>query len=111
MAFAIGLVRYLIRNGVSYQVVAHRPTVSSAAAAHMVGVSAAWLAKSVVLKDDEGARGDAGRFAPPSRSSAPAIAAQLDFATEEELRALSRIASVGAVPPFGSVYGLEVNGG
>lgn len=110
MALAMNLVRYLIRNGVSYEVVAHRPTGSSAAAAHTARVPGACMAKSVLLKDEEGyllavipanSRLHLGRLHRQLRR-------RLGLASEREVEALFRDCSPGAVPPLGSVYGVTV---
>src|SRR3569623_350286 len=110
MALATALVRYLIRNGVSYEVVAHRPTASSVAAARRARVPAGWVAPRVVLLDDVGfllavipaaSRLHLGRLYRQLRRN-------LCLATEEELQALFKDCSLGAVPPLGAVYGLDV---
>ena len=110
MALANSLVRYLIRNGVSYEVVAHQPTACSAATAHVARVPCGRVAKSVVLKDELGYllavlpasnRVQLGRLHQQLRRA-------IGLATEGELQALFWDCAPGAVPPLGPVYGLEV---
>ncbi len=110
MALANSLVRYLIRNGVSYEVVAHQPTRCSTATAHEARVPCSRVAKSVLLKDDEGYllavlpasnRLQLGRLHRQLRRT-------IGLATEGELRGLFADCAPGAVPPLGPVYGLEV---
>lgn len=110
MALAAALVRYMIRNGVSYQVIVHRPTRSSAASANVAQVPGASVAKSIVLKDDTGYL--LAVIPATSRLDLERLHCQvrpcLRFASEDEFQALFEDCSPGVVPPFGSAYGLDV---
>ncbi|MEK7323197.1 MAG: YbaK/EbsC family protein [Pseudomonadota bacterium] len=111
MGLATSLERYLIRNGVSYEVVAHRITACTAAAAHMAQVSTSRVAKSVVLKRD-----NTGYLLAVLPASSRVLLGRLhhqlqralDLASENEVRGLFWDCAPGAVPPFGPAYGLEV---
>lgn len=110
MALATTLVRYLIRNGVGYQVLTHPPTWSSAASAHRARVPGACVAKSVLLKDNEAYL--LAVLPATSRLRLERLRRQfgrnLRLAREDELETLFQDCSPGAVPPFGPVYGLDV---
>jgi len=110
MALALSLERYLIKIGIRYGVVTHRPTKYSMASAHAACVPAGRLAKSVVLRDDQGYL---VAVAPASHrlrlgSLHLQLRRTLGLATELELRALFMDCAVGAIPPLGPVYGLDV---
>lgn len=110
MGLAMLLVRYLIRNGVSYEVVTHRMTACSAASAHMAQVSSSQVAKSVVLKDDTGYL--LAVLPAANRVLLGRLHQQLQraigLATENEVNGLFWDCVPGAVPPLGPAYGLEV---
>jgi Ala-tRNA(Pro) deacylase len=110
MAMAISLEQYLIKNQIRYDVMTHQPTNHSMATAHAAGVPAARLAKSIVVCDEQSFlvavipathRLQLGRLR-------RLLARPVRLATEEELQSLFRDCAIGAIPPLGPVYGLDV---
>jgi len=88
----------------------HPPTQFSMATARAAGISARRLAKSVVLCDE---RGYLVAVVPAThRLRLENLRAQLKrplgLARESELPPLFKDCALGAVPPLGQVYGLEV---
>lgn len=103
--------RVLEQNWIDYETVDHREAFTAqgvAAAAHVSG----WQMAKVLIARDE------GRFVmvvlPASCRLDLAILRRvsgrphLDLATEEETASLFPDCEVGAVPPFGNLYGLDV---
>ena len=110
MALATSLEQYLISNGIRYDVIVHRPTLHSNATANAAHVPAARLAKSVVLRDDQGYL---IAVMPANHrlrlgSLHMQLGRSLGLATEAELRPLFNDCAVGAVPPLGPAYGVDV---
>jgi Ala-tRNA(Pro) deacylase len=110
MALALSLERYLIKCGIRYGVMVHRPTKYSLATAHAACVPAIRLAKSVVLSDEQGYL---LAVAPASHrvrlgSLHLQLKRPLGLATESELCNLFMDCATGAIPPLGPVYGLDV---
>jgi Ala-tRNA(Pro) deacylase len=110
MAMAVSLEQYLIKNRVRYDIMTHHLTEYSMATAHAAGVPAGCLAKSVVLCDEHGYliavipathRLQLGQLRRQ-------MARLLSLATESEIQSLFGDCAVGAVPPMGPAYGLEV---
>lgn len=110
MAIAITLKDFLETSGVHYDIVDHPYSVSSMYTATEAHVSGEQLAKGVVLKDDKGylvavvpathhvqlgkLRKQYNRY--------------FSLADERDLHALFYDCSVGAVPPIGDAYGVDV---
>lgn len=109
MGMAISLQKYLESHPLDYSVLSHDHTESSqhsAAAAHRTGYK---VAKSVLLKDDQGYllavlpachRLHLGRLH-------HALGRNLGLATETELNALFGDCTPGAIPPAGALYDLD----
>ena len=110
MAIAQSLKTYLKEQGLQYEVVRHAHTESStysAAAAHVPGDR---LAKSVLVADEEGYL---LAVVPSShRVQLGELDRQLErklgLATEGELRELFKDCEIGAIPPVGAAYGIEM---
>ncbi len=110
MAISITLQEYLDENRVDYEVLKHPYTYSSmetAASAHVPGSK---LAKSVVLEDN---KGFLMAIVPTTHHvEIDQLAYQLDrpleLATEKELSELFTDCDVGAIPPIGEAYGMEM---
>ena len=110
MAIAITLKRYLADQGIDYEVVTHRPTLSSSQTAQASHVSGDCLAKAVVVKDEDHFMvavlpashhiqlGELRRL----------LDRQVGLATEEEASALFPDCELGAFPAIGPAYGLKV---
>ena len=98
---------FLEREGVPYEVVEHERTQTAAAEARAAGVPAADVAKTVVLRDDEGLR---LAVIPASErldmhKLRQALASKgLRLVTEQEIADEFDQFEVGAVPPFGSMF-------
>ncbi len=110
MAVAMTLQDYLDRWGVEYEVVPHPYTGSSletAEAAHIPGDS---LAKCVVTEDY---RGYLMVVVPASHQVEfeqldDALDRRLELATEQELSDIFTDCEIGAIPPLGEAYGIDV---
>ena len=110
MALALSVERYLIKSGIRYGVMTHHPTKFSMATAHAAGIPARRLAKSVVLRDEVGYL---IAVVPASHrlrlgNLHVQLKRPLGLATESELRSLFTDCELGAIPPLGQAYGLEV---
>jgi Ala-tRNA(Pro) deacylase len=109
MAIAPILQKHLDRN-VTYEVITHDPTMSSTRTAQACHISGDRLAKAIVLRHD-------GRY---MLAVLPAthhvrlsdlktqIGDDVDLAGEDEIRQLFPDCALGAVPPVGECYELDV---
>jgi Ala-tRNA(Pro) deacylase len=109
MAIALTLQQYLAEHGVDYDVLPHRPTLSSMRTAEASHVPGDCLAKAVLLKEDAGYL---LAVLPASHHlRLGELATQLDrklgLATEQEIETVFRDCERGAVPPIGPAYGVE----
>ena len=110
MAISITLQEYLDEKGVDYEILKHPYTYSSmdtAASAHVPGSK---LAKSVVLEDS---KGFLMAIVPTTHHVEIAqlshqLNRPLELATESELSELFTDCDVGAIPPIGEAYGMEM---
>jgi len=109
MAIAPILQKHLDQN-VTYDVVTHDPTMSSSRTAEACHVSGDRLAKAIVLRHD-------GRYLlavlPATHHVRLAdlktqVGDDVDLADEEEIRKLFPDCALGAVPPVGECYELDV---
>jgi len=108
MAIAPILQKHLDRN-VTYEVLTHDPTMSSSRTAQACHVSGERLAKAIVLRHD-------GRYllaVLPATHHVNLVdlktqIGEVDLATEEEIRKLFPDCALGAIPPVGECYELEV---
>jgi len=110
MAIAKTVKSYLDSHKLSYEVVQHPHTSSSAETADAAYIWGDQLAKSVVLEDESGYviavlpashRVDLKKLRQKMRR-------RLELATEAELGEIFRDCEVGAVPPLGDAYGVPV---
>lgn len=110
MAIAISLQEYLKDNAIDYEVLPHPYTTSSMSTAEAAQISGEIIAKSVILEDNNGYvmavlpathRIDIGRL---SRQ----LNRHLGLATEQEVATLFTDCDLGAIPPIGETYGLDV---
>lgn len=102
--------QFLDQQGVSFEVLPHEPTYSAQRMAQAVHVPGDNVAKTVLLKAD-------GQFIlavlPATHQihlemARDALAAHtLELASEDELAHVFADCELGALPPFGSQYGLE----
>jgi Ala-tRNA(Pro) deacylase len=110
MSIAPKIRSHLDDNGVAYDVVSHPHTASSQRTAEEAHVSGDQLAKAVLLERDDGERLLA--VLPASRVvHYPDIDARLGTRTrpveEPALQSSFPDCELGALPPFGAVYGLK----
>lgn len=111
MAIAMTLRQYFADNGIDYQTVPHPRTISASETAEAAHVPGARVAKAVLLK--EGKDSYVLAVLPASHHIRldrlrARLNERLDLATEEEIEALFDDCDVGAVPPVGKAYGLDV---
>jgi Ala-tRNA(Pro) deacylase len=98
---------FLEREGIPYEVVEHERTQTAAAEARAAGVPATDVAKTIVLRDDEGLR---LAVIPASErldihKLGQALASRgLRLVTEQEMADEFDEFEVGAVPPFGLMF-------
>ena len=110
MSIAKTLGRHLTRSGVGFDVVSHPRTLSSTRTAEAAHVSGERLAKAVVLHDEQGYL----LAVVPSTHRLELTAVQrlversMSLATEGEIADLFGDCELGAVPPVGPAYGLDV---
>ncbi len=110
MSLAKTLGRHLTQAGVGYEVLSHPRTLSSTRTAEAAHVSGERLAKAVVLHAEQGYL----LAVVPSthRLELEAVQRLLDrsmsLATEGEIADLFSDCELGAVPPVGPAYGLNV---
>jgi Ala-tRNA(Pro) deacylase len=98
---------FLEREGVPYEVVEHEPTQTAAAEARAAGVPAADVAKTVVLRDQEGLRLaviPASERLDLHKAKEALRSRGLRLVTEQEMAEEFDAVEVGAVPPFGSMF-------
>jgi Ala-tRNA(Pro) deacylase len=98
---------FLDRNGVPYDVVEHELTHSAAAEARAAGMPPAHVAKTVVLRDEEGLRLaviPASERLDMHKAERALGSRGLRLVTEQEMAEQFDDFEVGAVPPFGSMF-------
>ena len=101
---------YLNSNDVRYVTISHSPAYSSQEIAEAAHVSGNELAKTVMVK----IRGElAMAVLPGSRTVnfdklSSGLGAEAELATESEFEDCFPDCEIGAMPPFGPLYGLEV---
>ena len=110
MAMAMTLQDYLGRWGVEYDVLPHPHTASSLETAEAAHVPGDQLAKCVMTEDY---RGYLMVVVPASHQVEfsmldDELDRRLELATEEELADIFTDCEVGAIPPLGEAYGIDV---
>ena len=109
MTIAPTLKSYLDRN-VVYDVITHDPTLSSMGTVHATHIPSHCLAKGIVLRRDGGfmlAVLPASRRIDLSELSVQ-IGEDVELADEHDVVELFEDCAVGAIPPIGKCYGLDV---
>jgi Ala-tRNA(Pro) deacylase len=111
MAIAITLEQYLANNAVDYQTVTHPRALSASQTAEVSHVPGSRLAKAVLLKS----RDESYLLAVLPASHHIRLDALRDWlgrpvalASEEEVETMFDDCDLGAVPPIGGAYGLDV---
>ncbi|MGD2054073.1 MAG: YbaK/EbsC family protein [Gammaproteobacteria bacterium] len=110
MAIAITLQHYLERLGVDYEIIPHPYADTGLDTADRAHVPPDKLAKSVILEDEGGYL---MAVCPASRRIKLGelyreINRRLEFADESELADMLGDCALGAVPPVGELYGVDV---
>ena len=98
---------FLERKGIPYEVVEHEPTQTAAAEARAAGMPPAHVAKTVVLRDQEGLRLaviPASERLDMHKVKHALGSRGLRLVTEQEMAEKFEDFEVGAVPPFGSMF-------
>jgi Ala-tRNA(Pro) deacylase len=95
---------FLERQGVPYEVVEHERTQTAAAEARAAGMPAANVAKTVVLRDDEGLRLAVIPASERLDMHKALVSKGLRLVTEQKMADEFDQFEVGAVPPFGSMF-------
>ena len=109
MTIANRLKQYLEDQGIGYDTVAHRRTMTTSDSAHAAHISGEHLAKSVVVHHESGYV----LAVVPSTHRIELGALQkllgkrLGLATEAEIAELFEDCDLGAMPPIGAAYDLE----
>lgn len=110
MTIAPRVGRYLAAQNVTHRVIAHGPTPTASQAAHATHISGDRIAKAVVLRDGVGYL---LAVLPASHHVSLDLAQALlgrpvELAAEREASDQFPDCDVGAIPPFGQLYGVEV---
>lgn len=110
MSIAVSVERRLRQMGVSFDVIEHQHTSNSTHSAQAAHVPGHQLAKCVVLEDEQGyvmavlpatRRVDLGTLH-------RRLGRKLGLATEHEIASLFGDCELGAIPPLGDAYGIDV---
>lgn len=102
---------FLDRNGVRYAIIAHSPAFTAQQIAARAHISGRELAKTVMVKIDDRL---AMAVLPASQKVVlqelqQALGARrIEIAREEEFRSRFPGCDLGAMPPFGNLYGMDV---
>ena len=111
MAIAITLKKYLAHTGVDYDLLKHSPTHSSIQTAAITHIPGNQLAKAVMLEDNNGryllAVIPANQHVDLDKLRRR-FQIQLGLAAETELNKVFTDCAVGAIPPIGMAYGIDV---
>ena len=104
---------YLRDHHVAHQVIDHPEAYSAQRMAEIVHVTGHKVAKTVLLRDGSGfcyylAIVPASARVDIDKVRATMGAPDVDLATEGEVAARCRDCEVGAMPPFGNLYGMDV---
>jgi Ala-tRNA(Pro) deacylase len=113
MTIAATLQRHLQGRGVGYEVLKHPTTGSSSETAQSAHVSGHRIAKTVVLRDGSGAGGYLLAVLPASHHLSLEmlqswLGRSVALASEQETGKLFPDCDLGAIPPTGEAYGLDV---
>lgn len=109
MSMAETLTKHLHAQDIPYDLLHHPHTATSMEAAHAAHIPGDWVAKTVLLEDDDGYvmavlpathRIDLGEL---HRQ----LHRRLGLATEQELATLFADCELGALPPIGCAYGID----
>jgi Ala-tRNA(Pro) deacylase len=110
MSISAAVKDYLDRHNVRYEVIVHSPTKDSAHTAQAARVPGDQLAKAVVLEDDSGYL---MAVVPATHQlDLQALDRELNreftLASEREVAELFKDCDLGAIPPLGRAYGIDM---
>ena len=113
MTISATMQRYLQERGVGYEVLTHPFTGSSSETAQSALVSGYRIAKTVVLRDGDAADGYMLAVIPASHHLdldrlQKWLGRSVALASEQEIGKLFPDCDLGAIPPLGEAYGLDV---
>ena len=113
MTISATVQRYLQDRGVRYEVLTHPLTASSSETAQSAHVSGDRIAKTVVLRDGDAADGYLLAVIPASHHLSLDLlqgwlGRPVELASEQEIGKLFPDCDLGAIPPLGEAYGLDV---
>ncbi len=113
MTISATVQRYLQGRGVPYEVLTHPLTGSSSETAQSAHVSGDRIAKTVVLRDGDAADGYLLAVLPASHHLSLDLLQRwlgrsVELASEQEIGRLFPDCELGAIPPLGEAYGLDV---
>jgi Ala-tRNA(Pro) deacylase len=113
MTISATVQRYLQDRGVPYEVLTHPLTGSSTETAQSAHVSGDRIAKTVVLRIGDAAGGYLLVVLPASHHLSLDLLQRwlgrsVELASEQEIGKLFPDCDLGAIPPFGEAYGLDV---
>lgn len=109
MTMSATLLQYLDQQGIPYDLLPHRYTITSMNAASAAHIPAAEIAKPVILRDNDGFL----MAVIPAHEHVKIheinriLGRNLGLATEKELSPLFSDCDVGAIPPVGQAFGIE----
>jgi Ala-tRNA(Pro) deacylase len=110
MTIAPRVARYLAGQNIAHRVIAHGPTPTASQAAQATHISGDRIAKAVVLRDGVGyllAVLPASHHVALERLQAT-LGRPVELAAEREASDQFPDCDVGAIPPLGQLYGVEV---
>jgi Ala-tRNA(Pro) deacylase len=103
---------FLTRQGVDFEVIQHAETFDAQHMAHEIHVSGHQVAKTVLLRADGGYRHFLAVLPASARVDLRLLqlvlgGSRVELATESEVGMVCRDCQLGAIPPFGSFFGVQ----
>ena len=113
MTIASTVQRYLLGQGIEYAILSHPITGSSSETAQSARISGNCIAKTVVLRDGDAGDGYLLAVVPASHHLdldlvQGSLGRSVELASEQEIGQLFPDCALGAIPPLGPAYGLDV---
>jgi Ala-tRNA(Pro) deacylase len=113
MSIASTVQRYLVGQGIGYALLSHPITGSSSETAQSAHISGNCIAKTVVLRDGAAGAGYLLAVVPASHHLSldlvqGCLGRSVALASEQEIGQLFPDCDLGAIPPLGEAYGLDV---
>jgi Ala-tRNA(Pro) deacylase len=113
MTIASTVQRYLVGQGIEYAILSHPITGSSSETAQSAHISGNRIVKTVVLRDGDDGDGYLLAVVPASHHLdldlvRACLGRSVALASEQEIGQLFPDCDLGAIPPLGEAYGLDV---